>query len=100
MSTTVPPPVHTGMDSSEHGHRVAGRYRLLAESGGRRGAVWAAHDEVLGREVALKRVDLPAPPALRERSLREARAAARIASLHVVRVFDVVEDGDQAWIVM
>jgi len=96
----VPPPVHTGMDSSEHGHRVAGRYRLLAESGGRRGAVWTAHDEVLGREVALKRVDLPAPPALRERSLREARAAARIASLHVVRVFDVVEDGDQAWLVM
>jgi hypothetical protein len=55
-----------------------------------------ARDRVLGREVVLKlptRPDgAPAPtPAERERSLREARALARVQNPHVVRLFDVIE---------
>ncbi|MBA3248783.1 MAG: CDGSH iron-sulfur domain-containing protein [Geodermatophilaceae bacterium] len=89
------------MDSTERDPRVGGRYRLLAPVGrGGVGRVWSARDEVLGREVAVQQLDLPAIPARRERSLREAHAAARIASPHVARVLDVVEEGDQLWIVM
>lgn len=88
------------MDSTQRDRRIAGRYRLLAPIGdGGSGQVWAARDEVLGREVAVMQMGLPAAPALREGRLREARSAARIASPYVGRVFDVVEDGGQHWIV-
>ena len=70
------------------------------------GTVWAARDEVLARDVAAKEV-VP-PPGLaaddravwRERTLREARAAARIASPSVVTVFDAVDSDERLWIVM
>jgi len=70
------------------------------------GVVWAATDELLGRAVAVKEV-VP-PPGLtaeqaeltRTRSLREARAAARITSRSAVKVFDVVEEDGRPWIVM
>lgn len=70
------------------------------------GTVWAAHDEVLDREVAVKEV---VPPlefdeeqrrVLRERTLREARAAARISCATAVAVYDVVEADGRPWIVM
>lgn len=70
------------------------------------GVVWAATDELLGRAVAVKEV-IP-PPGLtaeqaeltRSRSLREARAAARITSRSAVSVYDVVEEDGRPWIVM
>src|SRR5689334_9739326 len=92
---------------SPDGRLLAGRYRLSHVLGrGGMGAVWAAHDEVLGRDVAVKEV-VP-PPTLtgeerrlvRQRSLREARAAARISHPSAVTVYDVVEDDDRPWIVM
>ena len=60
------------------------------------GRVWLARDEVLHRDVAIK--ELVPPPGLtdderqemRERSLREARAIARLNHTNVVRVFDVL----------
>ena len=86
---------------------VAGRYRRgrLLGSGGM-GIVWCADDVLLLRPVALK--ELVFPPwlsedqrdAICERSLREARAAARINSPHAVRVYDVVEDEGRPFIVM
>ena len=59
------------------------------------GAVWLGTDQVLGRQVALKRLGL-APgvgtPDF-ERAEREARLAARLNHPHVVAVFDLVEEG-------
>jgi serine/threonine protein kinase len=86
---------------------VAGRYTVTGELGrGGMGVVWRAHDELLDRDVALKEVTFPVHlthderALLRERTLREARAAARLDNPHVTRVFDVVEDGGSPWVVM
>ncbi|KOU67376.1 serine/threonine protein kinase, partial [Streptomyces sp. MMG1533] len=69
------------------------------------GRVWRAADEILDRQVAVKemRIDgLDAEDARtrRERTLREARATARIDHPNVVRVYDVVDEGERLWIVM
>ncbi|GIF64702.1 hypothetical protein Ais01nite_27370 [Asanoa ishikariensis] len=86
---------------------VADRYRLLEPLGqGGMGRVWRALDEVLHREVAIK--ELVPPPGLtdderremRERSLREARAIARLNHINVVRIFDVLRTDGDPWIVM
>jgi serine/threonine-protein kinase len=62
--------------------------RIIGEGGA--GYVAAARHVVLQRRVALKflRPELACLPELRERFLREARAAARIQSDHVARVLD------------
>ncbi len=70
------------------------------------GRVWKARDEVLHRDVAIK--ELVPPPGLtdeerremRERSLREARAIARLNHANVVRIFDVLRTDGDPWIVM
>ncbi|KOT63649.1 hypothetical protein ADK43_08135 [Streptomyces rimosus subsp. rimosus] len=88
------------------GRLAAGRYRLLELIGrGGMGRVWRARDEILDRWVAVKeiRIDERAGEesvVQRERSLREARATARIDHPNVVRVHDVAEEGDRLWIVM
>ncbi len=82
---------------------IAGRYRLEREIGrGGSGTVHLALDEVLGRQVAIKRVGrIPGSddPAL-ERAEREARLAAALNHPHVVSVFDLVDDDDVRWLVM
>ncbi|MGW6979438.1 serine/threonine-protein kinase [Streptomyces sp. NPDC054932] len=86
---------------------IAGRYRLDARLGrGGMGIVWRATDQLLGRSVAVKEVVLD--PALsadearqqRERTLREARAAAQLKHPHIIVVHDIVEDGELPYIVM
>ncbi|MBV8540453.1 MAG: serine/threonine protein kinase [Pseudonocardiales bacterium] len=86
---------------------VAGRYRLSAVLGrGTMGTVWSAHDEVLGRPVAIKEVLLPPgipqaeADALRERSLREARAIAALSHPNVVTLYDVAREGAAPFVVM
>ncbi|MFE9018834.1 protein kinase [Streptomyces sp. NPDC007808] len=69
------------------------------------GRVWRALDEILDRLVAVKemRIDGLDPEdtrTRRERTLREARATARIDHPNVVRVYDVVDEGERLWIVM
>jgi len=86
---------------------VGGRYEIASELGrGGMGVVWLATDRVLHREVALKEISYPVHltdverAVLRERTLREARAAARLEDPHVVAIHDVVEEDGRPWLVM
>ncbi|MFF5229024.1 protein kinase [Dactylosporangium sp. NPDC000521] len=86
---------------------VADRYRLFEPLGaGGMGRVWRARDETLGRDVAVKQIILPpelldnARDVAMERTLREARAAARLTHPNVVRVYDVLAFDGQPWLVM
>src|SRR5712691_7942512 len=89
------------------GRLVAGRYRLSGPIGrGAMGIVWRGRDELLDRDVAVKEVQITslATPAdaevVYQRTLREARTAARLSHPSVVTVFDVVEENGSPWIVM
>ncbi|MCO6009852.1 serine/threonine protein kinase [Actinoallomurus purpureus] len=89
------------------GRLIAGQYRLIEEIGrGGFAVVWRARDERLHRDVAAKRLFLPAHfteeqrTEQRRRTLQEARSAARLDHHGVVTVHDVVEDGDDPWIIM
>jgi eukaryotic-like serine/threonine-protein kinase len=89
------------------GRFLAGRYRLRSALGsGGMGTVWLAQDELLDRQVAVKEVSPPPEVSagerenLRQRTLREARTAARLSHPNVVAIYDVVEDGGRPWIVM
>ncbi len=70
------------------------------------GVVWGGHDVLLDRPVAIKEVVPPREAddtervLLRERTMREARTAARISAEGVVALYDVVEDDARPWIVM
>ncbi|GAA0957684.1 serine/threonine-protein kinase [Actinocorallia libanotica] len=95
------------MGQESKGRLLGGRYRLSAEIGrGGMGAVWSAHDTTLGREVAIKEVTFGPglsgreKDVLKERTLREARASARLNHPNVVTVHDVVEEDGRPWIVM
>ncbi|MEV8096318.1 serine/threonine-protein kinase [Kitasatospora sp. NPDC085879] len=89
------------------GRLLAGRYRLNEVLGrGGMGTVWRAEDEMLGRIVAVKElrmtdaVDEDEKHRLIVRTLREAKATARIRHTAAVTVFDVVEEDERPWIVM
>src|SRR3954452_1180237 len=86
---------------------VAGRYALMDElCRGGMGTVWLATDQILERQVALKEVTFSIDLSdeerriLRERTMREARAAARLDHPHVATVYDVVEEDGRPWLVM
>ncbi|WP_326578501.1 serine/threonine protein kinase [Streptomyces sp. NBC_00481] len=86
---------------------LAGRYRLGGVLGrGGMGTVWRAEDETLGRTVAVKELRFPSSIDADEkrrlitRTLREAKAIARIRNNAAVTVFDVVHEDDRPWIVM
>jgi serine/threonine-protein kinase len=79
------------MDVSELPPLIAGRYRPVKKLGeGNMGFIFEVEHERTGERLALKlmRTHVLAGAALLERFKREARAAARIKSDHVVRVID------------
>jgi tRNA A-37 threonylcarbamoyl transferase component Bud32 len=91
----------------EPGRLLGERYRLTSIVGrGGMGTVWRARDEVLDRDVAVKEVIAPRDLAdadrdrMRQRTLREARATARLNHPNIVTVHDVVDEAGRPWIVM
>src|SRR5882757_4117713 len=100
MATPEPP-------SDDRSRVIAGRYRLEHVLGnGSMGTVWAAYDEFLQRKVAVKEVLLPPgipageADALRERTLREARAIAVLSHPNVVTLHDIARQDGEPFVVM
>jgi len=93
-------------DAHDEGRLLSGRYRLRSELGhGGMGTVWRAYDELLDRDVAVKELVVPSSPPehreiLIERTMREARIAARLHHPNIAAVHDVVLADDRPWIVM
>ncbi|HLK75123.1 MAG TPA: serine/threonine-protein kinase [Streptosporangiaceae bacterium] len=92
---------------ADTGRVIAGRYRLETPIGrGAMGVVWRARDQLLDRDVALKEVQIAETLTDDERAnayqrtLREAKTAARLNHPGVVTVYDVAEDRGAPWIVM
>ena len=81
---------------------IAERYALGAMLGrGGTARVFAAHDQRLGRTVALKLVPAAdAEPVLRQRFIREARSAAGFSHPNAVAVFDAGESDGYLYLVM
>jgi len=82
-----------------------GRYALKSLIGkGGLGTVYAAHDPLLSRLIAIKTINLDLSAEQRASFhalfLNEARAAARLSHPHIVTVFDAGVSGDHAYIAM
>lgn len=81
-----------------------GRYRVLGAIGsGAMGSVVRAHDDRLGRDVAIKRIRNlhgALAAAFHARFEAEARALAALAHPGVVQIFDLGIDGDDPYLVM
>ncbi len=73
---------------------IAGRFELRGELGrGAFGTVFRAFDTVARDEVAIKVIEVRTG-ALADRVRREVRSARKVTHPNVVRIYDIVEDGD------
>jgi eukaryotic-like serine/threonine-protein kinase len=85
--------------SVRRGELLLDRYRLLSCLGvGGFGTVWHAHDELLDRAVAVKRILLPSEED-RERAVREAHATARLAHPAIVALYEATAQEDVFYLI-
>jgi len=78
-----------------------GPYRIVRKLGeGGMGIVYAAEDERLRREVAIKTIRAAGDSSARERFFREARAAASLSHPNVCQLFDIGETEGRPFLVM
>jgi serine/threonine-protein kinase len=98
------PPAESSSDAPfAQGHVIAGKYRIEHALGqGGMGAVFEATDLSLERRVAIKVLlpDKARDPEGAARFLREGRAAVKLTSDHVARVFEVGVSDDAPYLVM
>ena len=80
---------------------VGGRYRLIDVIGrGGTAEVWRAHDEALGRTIAIKLVTVPTDEGA-QRAGEEARLLAGLSHPSLVPVYDAgTDEDDRPWVVM
>lgn len=95
--TAAPPAGGDRLGPDRTGRLVADRYRLdRLLFHGNSGAIWIATDEVLRRQVVIKKILLSRDvPSARERELRDltmrgARALAQLSSPYVVTIYDIL----------
>jgi serine/threonine protein kinase len=79
-----------------------GRYRIVSKLGeGGMGVVYAAEDERLGRQVALKTLRAARTDSRgQERLWREARAAAAISHPNICQLYEIEEQGNSLFLTM
>src|SRR5262245_1627197 len=80
-----------------------GKYQIVSKLGqGAMGEVFRAHDPVLNRDVAVKRISagLDADEMVRKRFMREAQAVALLSHPHIITVYELGFQGDQAFMAM
>ncbi|WP_345341357.1 serine/threonine-protein kinase, partial [Actinomycetospora succinea] len=105
--TSVPNALGDARATIEPGRLVAGRYLLVAPVGrGGSGSVWRAHDELLDRDVAIKRLhgaralDAQRARQIRDRAHREGRVAARLHHPRLAAIFDMTDLDGEVCLVM
>ena len=84
------------------GPTLAGRYRVKARLGaGGMAAVYLAHDERLGRDVAVKRMHTSERDEIDARRFqREAKLGASLSHPNLVSIFDTEEDDESVLLIM
>jgi serine/threonine-protein kinase len=87
--------------------KQVGRYQIVEELGrGAIGIVYKALDPAIGRTVAIKTIRLTAfadvveRQRIREQLLREAQSAGLLSHPNIVTIYDVLEEGEYAYIFM
>ncbi len=89
--------------SVQAGQRLGGRYQLVERVAiGGMGEVWRAHDDVLGRDVAVKAINASYAEdrSFLERFRAEARHTAALSHPGIANVYDYGEEGGTAYLVM
>ncbi len=80
-----------------------GKYEIVGKLGqGAMGEVFRAHDPVLNRDVAVKRITagLDADETVRKRFQREAQSAALLSHPNIITVYELGFEGDQLFMAM
>lgn len=87
--------------ASDSGLPKFGRFQALEQLGaGAMGTVYRAHDDVLGRDVAIKALTADGELGVRERFLREARAISAIQHPNILGIYDAGTEATTPFLVM